>query len=462
MCGRCGPGFSEVLRGRTGPSYAFRVDSPCASRSFSRIGNGTRGRPCVSQPSAGPADPELRLRVLGSVSASRSGTPVDLGGPRQRAVLARLVLGRGGLVSTEQLVEALWGDDAPATAIASLQTYISHLRRRLQPDRAGRDRGGVISSASGGYALHLPVESVDAWQFDALLRSARELVDADPAAAVDMLQDALALWRGPAYTGLADEPWVEAQVARLHELGEVAGEQLPAARLQGGESALLVPELELLVDQEPLREERWRLLVLALYRSGRQADALAALRRARAVLADELGVDPGPALRALESEVLTQSPSLDAVSPPVRTSVPDPRTGPSGSPYQGEGSGSASATEPVGGLRTATASRPPLRARRPRDELVERDRELAELTTCLADALDEQGRLALVSGPAGIGKSRLLAEARHLVDETGALLLSARCSELEREFGFGAVRQLFEPLLTDPSRRDELLRGSAV
>src|SRR4051812_33430019 len=209
MCGRCGPGFSEVLRSRTGPSYAFRVDHPCASRSFSRIGNGTRGRPCVSQPSAGPADPELRLRVLGSVSASRSGTPLDLGGPRQRGVLARLVLGRGGLVSTEQLVEALWGDDPPPTATASLQTYISHRRRRLQPDRPGRDRSGVISSASGGYALHLPVEAVDAWQFEALLRAARELTVAEPATAVRMLQDALALWRGPAYTGHSDQPWAE-------------------------------------------------------------------------------------------------------------------------------------------------------------------------------------------------------------------------------------------------------------
>ena len=352
------------------------------------------------------------------------------------------MLGRGGLVSSEQLVEALWGDEPPVTATASLQTYISHLRRRLQPDRPGRERSGLISSASGGYALHLPVDAVDAWRFEALLRSARQVTETDPAGAARMLQEALALWRGPAYTGHSDQPWVEAEVARLSELRALAGEQLLAARLHGGESALVVPELELLVDDEPLREERWRLLVLALYRSGRQADALAALRRARSVLADELGVDPGPALRALEAEVLAQSPNLDAV-------IPGPRAG-AGEPAVGRAV--------AGGAVAGGAPR----ARRLRDELVERDREVAELTTCLADALDHQGRLALISGPAGIGKSRLLAEGRQLVDDAGALLLTARCSELEREFGFGAVRQLFEPLLTDPGRRDALLRGSAV
>ncbi len=423
-----------------------------------------------------PASPDAagdllpHLRVLGDITASRGDQPIDLGGPRQRSVLARLVIGRGGIVSSDQIIGALWGDDPPAAATASLQTYISHLRRRLQPDLPGRSRSGVIASAAGGYALQLPVDAVDAWRFEHLLRQAD--ITAEPVVAVTRLTEALGLWRGPAYTGLPDATWAEGEITRLTDLRAVAGEHLLAARLNSGEQAsLLVPELEVLVSEEPLREERWRLLVLALYRCGRQADALAALRRARTVLAEELGVDPGPALRALESEVLAQSPALDAV-------IPDPRARPGGRAASTGQGGAASPTSastvsdfpaPVpdgaadrGEQPPAPVTRRSAGGRRPRDEMVERDREVAELDACLADALDGSGRLALISGPAGIGKSRLLAEARHLVLDAGATLLNARCSELEREFGFGAVRQLFEPLLADPARRDQLLRGSAV
>jgi DNA-binding SARP family transcriptional activator len=411
-----------------------------------------RGAPVPAPRGEGtPSDGGLRVRVLGDVTAIRADQPLDLGGPRQRALLARLVVGRGSIVSTDQLADALWPTEPPPTSIASLQTYVSHLRRRLQPERAGRDRGGIIASVSGGYALRLPTEAVDAWRFEQLLAGAGAEIGTDPAAAVAGLREALALWRGPAYTGHGEQAWAEAEIARLSELRAVAGEQLLAARLGAGESALLVPELELLVDQDPLREERWRLLVLALYRSGRQADALAALRRARDVLAEELGVDPGPALRTLEAEVLAQAPTLDAA-------IPDPRARPVNPVLPGHAS---STTGLPGAAGTPNGSPRPARARRLRDELVERDHELAELGNCLADAMDEQGHLALVTGPAGIGKSRLLAEARHLADEAGALLLAARCSELEREFGFGAVRQLFEPLLADATRRDVLLRGSA-
>ncbi|WP_344615888.1 AfsR/SARP family transcriptional regulator [Dactylosporangium salmoneum] len=173
------------------------------------------------------------------------------------------------------------GRAAPPAAVAALQSYVSHLRRRLEPDRGARSRGSVIVSRGSGYAVLLEPEAVDAWRFERLLREPGP----DPIA---RLGEALALWRGPAYAEYADLPWAEAEASRLNELREVARDQLAAARLAGGESAVLVPELETLVAAAPLREERWRLLVLALYRAHRQGDALAALRRARRMLADAL------------------------------------------------------------------------------------------------------------------------------------------------------------------------------
>ena len=205
----------------------------------------------------------------------------------------------------------------PANPTGALQAYVSHLRRRLQPEAGARRRDGVIVRAGGGYLLRLAPDAVDAWSFERAVDSAAGMAPADAARVLD---DALRLWRGPAYAEYAGEPWAEAEVTRLSELRAVARERLLDARLQLGDAALLVGDLEALVAEDPLREERWRLLVLALYRAQRQADALAALRRARELLAEELGVDPGPALRALEAEVLAQSPALDA--PLVATPAP--------------------------------------------------------------------------------------------------------------------------------------------
>ena len=335
---------------------------------------------------------------------------MDIGGPRRGAVLALLVIARGGVVPAESLVESVWGERAPADGTGSLHSAISHLRRRLEPERGARTRGSVIVSRGPGYALSLPIEAVDAWEFERVVRASRDEAE---------LQTALDLWRGPAYAEYADEPWAAAEVTRLGELREVARERLVAARLARGEAAVLVPEVEALVAQAPLREERWRLLVLALYRSQRQGDALAALRRARQTLADELGIDPGPALRALEAEVLAQAPSLD-----VGTTPPAPVVH------------SAPSTS---------------------DDLMDRDLELAALSSAMADALQRKARLVVVRGPAGIGKTRLLAEARRLAEAGGARVCTARGSLLERDFGYGAVRQLFEPVIDMPG----VLNGSA-
>ena len=365
---------------------------------------------------------QLRVGMLGELAASYDGEPLDLGGPRQRAVLALLLLARGDVVPAERLAESLWGERPPVDTAAALQSYVSHLRRRLQPGSAARTRSAVIASEGRGYAVRLPDTAVDAWQFETLVQQAD--TDTDPGRVCELLRKGLELWRGPALVDYADEPWAEAEIARLTELRTVAREGLFAGRLELGESALLVPQLEAMVVEEPLREERWRLLVLALYRSQRQADALRALRRARATLADELGVDPGPALRDLEAEVLAQSPSLD---------VPRQR-------------GSAS-----------VASSPAT----PPDDLVDRERELAAVRCALDDLARGEPRLLLIEGPAGIGKTRLLLEARRLAAERSVRVLTARGSQLEKAFGFGVVRQLFEPVLA-ASEGQELLAGAAA
>ena len=378
----------------------------------------------------------LHVGVLGSLVATRDAAPLELGGPRQRGVLALLVLARGDVVPADRMIDALWGDATPPSATSALQAYVSHLRKRMEPDRGPRDRQSVIARLGPGYALRVDEDAVDAWRFERLLRQAG---GTDPAGAQPLLEDALGLWRGPAYADHANEAWADAEVARLTGLRDVAREQLVEARLGQGESAVLVPEIEGLVADDPMREERWRLLVLALYRAHRQADALAALRRARTTLSDELGVDPGPALRALEAEVLAQSPSLDAPARPAAvatTGVPTPRAG--------RPEPRAAAPTPAG------------------EEIVDRDRELLLLRDALAGAMAGEGRLALIDGPAGIGKSRLLHEVRRVAAAEGALVLTARGSQLERAFGFGAMRQLCEGAVSDPGRRVELLRGAAA
>ena len=249
----------------------------------------------------------LRIGLLGDLTASYNGAVLDLGGPRQRAVLALLVLDRGRSVSAERIAHALWEDEPPASAFATLQSYVSHLRRRLEPDVAAHARSSVIVRQGPGYAVQLPVDAVDTWRFEQLVA-----IDAATPDPVARLTEGLQLWRGPALAEYADRPWAQPEILRLDELRSLARERLAAARIERGEAAVVVGELEGLVAEMPLREERWRLLALALYRANRQADALGALRRARQTFADELGVDPGPALRALEADILAQSPALDS------------------------------------------------------------------------------------------------------------------------------------------------------
>jgi DNA-binding SARP family transcriptional activator/tetratricopeptide (TPR) repeat protein len=342
------------------------------------------------------------IRVLGSFAAEAGGAPVPLGGPRQRGVLALLVAARGQVVSVDRMVEDLWRGEPPSRALASLQAYVSNLRRLLEPGRPPRTPARLLVSASPGYALRLPPGAVDAWRFEELLDEARAL--ADPRDARARLDEALDLWRGPAFAEVADEPWAAAETARLNELRLVARELHIAAGLRLGSPATVVPEAELLTRDHPMREEGWRLHALALWSSGRQADALAALRRARATFADELGLDPGPDLAALEEAILTQRTDVlrAAVAPPA-ADTPRPQ---------------ATALPPPNDQPRATT-------------FVGREGELTALMAAAREAVTDGARVALVTGEAGLGKSTLLEHLGARLGQDGWLVAAGRSPELD-------------------------------
>jgi DNA-binding SARP family transcriptional activator len=252
----------------------------------------------------------IAVRVLGPLEVTADGVPVGVGGPRQRCVLARLVAARGQVVSTGRLIEDLYAGGAPPGAHAAVQSYVSRLRRVLEPGRAAWAPAGVLVASSPGYAVRLADGAVDAWSFEDEVSRAADLTD--PAAAHARLSAALARWRGTAFEEFGGLPWADLEASRLAELRLTALEARAGTALRLGRAAQVVADLERMTADQPLREEGWRLLALALYQSGRQADALAALRRVRALLATELGVDPGTALRDLERDILAQRPRLTA------------------------------------------------------------------------------------------------------------------------------------------------------
>ncbi|MDT0418650.1 AfsR/SARP family transcriptional regulator [Streptomyces sp. DSM 41982] len=248
------------------------------------------------------------LTVLGPLAAyDAEGTELRLGGPRQRAVLARLLVARRQVVPLPRLVADLWdGQALPGDPEGAVRTFVAALRRVLEPGRRPRTAAKVLVTEGPGYALRAAVEDVDAWRFE---RAAR--AEEGAPALVETLEGALALWRGPAYADVATAPWARAEAARLEGLRLHVVERAAAALLARGGAARAVPDLEEFVAAHPAREEGWRLLALALYRSGRQAEALSAVRRARRTLADALGLEPGARLSRLEEDILRQAPHLD-------------------------------------------------------------------------------------------------------------------------------------------------------
>ena len=247
--------------------------------------------------------PAIELRLLGPLELSRGGETVALGGPKPRALLAVLALEPKRVVSVDRLVEALWPGETPDTAAHAVQVYVSQLRKTLGAE--------MLPRRAPGYALELELERVDVHRFVKLASDGHETLAAgDAAASATILREALALWRGPALADFLYEPFAQTEIARLEELRTVVLEERIDADLGLGRDAELVSELEALVQTQPLRERPRAQLMLALYRSGRQADALAAYRAARETLVEDLGIDPGPELRELEAAILRQDESL--------------------------------------------------------------------------------------------------------------------------------------------------------
>ncbi|MFG1811947.1 BTAD domain-containing putative transcriptional regulator [Streptomyces sp. NPDC049040] len=259
-----------------------------------------------------PPRPLVEFRALGPIEAVVEGRLVDLGAPKQRALLALLVSKVGQPVAVDMIVEELWSGNPPPSAIASLQAYVANLRRVLEPGRAPRTPPTVLRTYERGYLLDSRVVAVDVHCFSESAVAGWQALDwGDPQFAVHEFETALALWRGQAYVEVADAAYVRPDVARLEELRLSVVEGRCTALLAAGAHEIAVAELEAFVQAHPLREYGCELLSLALYRAGRQADALAVLRTNQRRLADELGIDPRPALQLLEKQILNQVPSLD-------------------------------------------------------------------------------------------------------------------------------------------------------
>lgn len=253
--------------------------------------------------------PRMELGVLGPLRVTRAGRPVDVAGIKERTLLAHLVAYAGRTVPVADLIDSLWGQSPPRTAAKSLQTYVLRLRRVLEPEREGV--GSLLVTDPGGYRLAISPDQVDAHRFAELAALGHRAVEAARYdVAVATLREALDLWRGPAYTGFEETPYAVAERRRLEELQLSALEDRWRAELELGDEGAVVSALERLLKEHPHRERLWSLLMLALYRSGRQGDALAAYDRARARLLDDLGVVPGDELRRMQARVLDQDPGL--------------------------------------------------------------------------------------------------------------------------------------------------------
>jgi predicted ATPase/DNA-binding SARP family transcriptional activator len=349
----------------------------------------------------------LEFRILGTLEVVQDGVPLRLAGRLRRSLVALLVVHAGEAVSSDRLIEELW-PRYDAGARARLQVYVSQLRKALGAE------AGVLATRPGGYALDVDPDLVDASRFERLARAGRDALAADePERAARILGEALELWQGPAFGELAYEPFAQAEAARLEELRLAAIEDRIDAELAIGRHEGLVAELERLAAEQPLRERRHRQLMLALYRSGRQAEALDAYGAARRVLDEELGLEPSPELQALQKAILRQDAALRV--------------------------------EPA-----------ELRARRhlpaPPTALVGRRRELDELGALLRS---DGVRLLTLTGPGGTGKTRLALQVAHdLADAFGDGVYFVDLAHLRDP---GLVPSAIARALTVDERADESL-----
>ncbi len=262
----------------------------------------------------------MEFRVLGKLEVVRDGHSVDLGAFRQRALLGLLLTAPNSVFTTDQILEALWGEDGGADKHSSLWVYVSALRTALEPNRAKRSEGTILLTRAPGYLVEIAPDHIDSVRFERLVAEGRALAETDPAAASLVLGEALALWRGRAFEDFTYESFARGEIARLEELRLEAVEARVDADLKRGMSRELVPELESLVREHPLQEHLTGQFMVALYRSGRQADALRAYQFLKTGLGEELGVEPSAQLRRLHEQIVTGDEALAGVTRPSSVS----------------------------------------------------------------------------------------------------------------------------------------------
>ncbi|MEU6865526.1 BTAD domain-containing putative transcriptional regulator [Streptomyces sp. NPDC046876] len=372
----------------------------------------------------------ITLKVLGPFRLEVDGRPVDTRGRLARMVLVQLLVARGTVVPTERIIERLWPTRVPPSAHASLHAYVARLRRALEPERPPRTPARILVSAPYGYALAVERGAVDAWVFEDQV-AAGSKAGLPAHAAVEGLTRALATWGGQPYAEFADEPWTAGERTRLEEMRRSARERLAAAQLRCGQAAQALAEARALTREQPLHEEGWRLLTLALWARDRQGDALAALRQARRLLGEELGVEPGPTLLELEQSLLHQR--LDLLHRETGESGEAGEAGEAGVPAMAAAQPQAAsaaepAQEPAGAVGHGRPAAPTVLAA---DRLLGRDEELARLASAADRARDGRAQVVLVSGEAGIGKSSLLEAALRQLPPQGWLTAFGQCPESE-------------------------------
>jgi len=332
----------------------------------------------------------MEFRILGPLEVLDEEHRVAVTGPKQKALLALLLIHANETLSTERLIDELWGERPPATAAKTVQVHIARIRRALERPQGAN--GELVVTRKHGYELRANPDSIDSLRFAAFVAEARrELVARRFESAASLLQDAMSLWRGPALAEFASEPFAQAEIARLDELRVGALEELVEAKLALGGHDEVVGELGALIAEHPYRERLRSQLMLALYRCDRQAEALQAYQDARRKLVEDLGIEPGERLRELERAILAQDPTLALTS---AKSAPTKQT-----------------------------------AQVPGTAFVGRARELGELIAGLEDACAGRGRLFLLVGEPGIGKSRLAEELMARADARGTRVLTGRCWE---------------------------------
>ena len=377
----------------------------------------------------------MEFAILGPLEVIHNGQMVPIAGSRERAVLALLLSSANRLVSAERLAEDLWCGKPPARATHSLQVFVSRLRKAL------RDAGGepIIQTRPPGYIAHITPESLDSARFETLVATARLQAAGgaeDRAAAI--FREALALWRGPALSDVPDAPMARAEAARLEDARLVVTEERIDADLACGRHSELTAQLDALTQQHPLRERLWGQRMTALYRCGRQVEALRAFHEFRRFLAEEVGLDPSPRLATLETAILQQAPHLDW-SPPARRVTPLD-------------------------ARPVVAHDPLPMPFAPRTPFIGRQAERAKLGRLLAEANAGSGGLALIGGEAGVGKTRLVQAVAGDVTAREFRVLVGRCYEIEAAPPYTPFVEILEGVLAgapSPEAFRELLADDA-